>query len=274
MESALLVAPPSGARQALTRHARLLLTGSQPGAFNMALDDALLARAVQTREVVWRVYGWSAPTVSLGRHQIARGHYDLGRARRLGVSFVRRPTGGRAILHAREITYSVTGPLAEIGSLRESYRAINRLLCEALRLHGVAAREAEPASPAQVPGPTPCFESPVTGELVVEGRKLVGSAQVREGGAFLQHGSILVDDDQQVLNELLHVPEAMTPPATLTSILGAPVTIDAFAASLATVLATASGVPPAQMSIDESLSHDVELLQHTRYATEEWTWRR
>lgn len=274
MESALLVSPSSGARQALTRQARLLVTEPGGGAFNMALDAALLARAARTQEVVWRVYGWSAPTVSFGRHQLARGHYDRRRAQTLDVTFVRRPTGGRAILHAREITYSVTGPVADVGSLRESYREINRLLCEALRLHGVAAREANPDSPAHAPGPTPCFESPVAGELVVDGRKLVGSAQVREGGAFLQHGSILVGDDQQLLNELLHVPQAMTPPATLTSVLGAPVTIDAFATSLESVLATASGVPPVRLTVEASLSREIETLQHTRYGTEEWTWRR
>jgi lipoyl(octanoyl) transferase len=85
------------------------------------------------------------------------------------------------------------------GSLRESYRAINRLLLEALRTLGVDAREAQGSRRAPIPGLAPCFEAPVAGEVVAGGRKLVGSAQVRDGDAFLQHGSILIDDDQHLL---------------------------------------------------------------------------
>ena len=202
----------------------------------MAIDEALLRRAQRTGETVYRLYSWSPPTVSLGRNQTARGRYDLGLARARGVHFVRRPTGGRAILHHREITYSVAAPVAAFGTLGESYRAINRLLVEALRLHGVAAREAEAPERTPIPGTTPCFEAPAAGELVAGSgtgaRKLVGSAQVREGDAFLQHGSILVDDDQQLLANLA-TREPSTSPATLRELTGREVTVHEFAAGLA-----------------------------------------
>src|SRR5687767_6811745 len=98
---------------------RTLVSRPADGAANMATDEALLERARTSGECVMRLYEWARPTLSLGRNQAARGHYDLDRARALGVDFVRRPTGGRAVLHHRELTYSVTGPASQLGSLRE-----------------------------------------------------------------------------------------------------------------------------------------------------------
>src|SRR5215210_4848764 len=87
---------------------RTLVSGPADGVENMAIDDALLDRARGSGECVIRLYEWARPTLSLGRNQAARGQYDLARARELGIDFVRRPTGGRAVLHHREVTYSVT----------------------------------------------------------------------------------------------------------------------------------------------------------------------
>src|SRR5438105_3962404 len=107
---------------------RLLQTVPATGAFNMALDEALMAYARETGTWVLRVYSWSSPTLSLGRNQRARGGYDPTRLAQQHIDVVRRPTGGRAILHDREITYSVAAPVADAGDLRESYARINRLL--------------------------------------------------------------------------------------------------------------------------------------------------
>lgn len=254
--------------------ARLLLSAAADGATNMAIDEALLLRARRTGETVFRVYGWAAPTVSLGRNQPARGCYDLEVARARGIDFVRRPTGGRAILHHREITYSVAGPVSAFGSLRESYRAINRLLLEALRTLGIDAREAESSSRAPAPSLTPCFDTPVAGELVAGGRKLVGSAQVRDGDALLQHGSILVADDQHLLAELLVRAKPAPPPATLRALTGRLVTIEEFAGTLASAVEAEEGLALRPLEPDESLLDDVRSLVRTRYALADWTWRR
>lgn len=240
----------------------------------MALDEALLRRAAQTGDVVYRVYAWDSPTVSLGRNQPARGCYDLGLASERGIAFVRRPTGGRAILHSREITYSVAAPISSYGSLSESYRTINRLLLEALRTLGVDAREAEPSTRAPVPSLAPCFAAPVAGELVARGRKLVGSAQVREGDAFLQHGSILVEDDQDLLTELLVHREMSAPPATVRALIGRSITVQEFAGALASAVTAHDGLPPQLMELDEPLLDDVRSLLRTRYTLTAWTWRR
>src|SRR6478735_6154054 len=111
---------------------RLLMVPPHTGAENMARDSALQARAARTGETVFTVYSWSRPTLSFGRNQPARGLYDLGKLGDADIDIVRRPTGGRAILHDREVTYSVTAPVAAAGDLRQSYGRINGLLVRAL----------------------------------------------------------------------------------------------------------------------------------------------
>ncbi|HSR42176.1 MAG TPA: hypothetical protein VLL48_08395, partial [Longimicrobiales bacterium] len=158
----------------------------------MAADHAL-ARDLPSDQAVLRLYGWSGPTLSLGRNEPARGRYDPDLARRLGVALVRRPTGGRAVLHHREVTYAVAAPVAPFGGLRSAYRAINAALVRGLARLGVPAGLAgsDAAGGGLAPDAGACFRAPAPGEVVVGGRKLVGSAQVRFGGTLLQHGSIL-----------------------------------------------------------------------------------
>jgi len=110
----------------------------------MAVDEALLARARATGEAAFRVYTWLRPTLSLGRHQAARGLYSPERAATLGVDVVRRPTGGRAVLHAREVTYSVAAPAAPGEALGAAYARVNHVLLDGLRRLGVDAHLAEP----------------------------------------------------------------------------------------------------------------------------------
>ena len=253
---------------------RTLLSPPLPGADNMALDEALMDRARLSGEAVLRVYTWSEPTLSFGRNQRAAGLYDLEAAATAGVGFVRRPTGGRALLHHREFTYSVTAPAPREGSIRESYHWINRLLIDGLRRLGIGAELATGEKRARVPDATPCFEVPSTGELVVEGRKLVGSAQWRDAGALLQHGSILIDDDQRFASSLLRAGTAAPPPpATLRSVLGrvpdAMEMMDALAASLRS---RADG-EVAGLVFDEALAA-AAAGRRRRYAEDEWTWRR
>jgi lipoate-protein ligase A len=238
------------------------------GAWNMAVDEALMLRARETGEGVLRIYAWSVPTLSLGRHQTARGRYDLERAAELGVRFVRRPTGGRAVLHHREVTYSITAPAGPMGSLRESYGWINRLLVVGLHRLGVEAREAESAAGTPPPGTAPCFEVPVHGEIIAMSRKLVGSAQVREDDALLQHGSILLENDQELASALLVHPVAPPPPpATLTALLGRAPTLGEVAEALKSAL-------PSAEPLDAAPVLEAARILQPRYEDPEWTWRR
>lgn len=253
---------------------RLLLTPPASGAENMALDEALMSRARETGEWVLRVYSWNQPTISLGRNQSARGRYDLDGIRTRGLAVVRRPTGGRAILHHREVTYSVTAPVADAGELRESYARINRLLVAGLASLGVGAEIAAPARRAAAPGMAPCFDEPSGGELTVEGRKLAGSAQWRMDGALLQHGSILIQDDQSALAELVVGGQRPIPsPATLADVLGhSPEPAD-IAAALADAVRTIEDPRASRLAIDEELSARTTALV-VRYLDDDWTWRR
>src|SRR6266566_6444797 len=177
-------------------HWRLLIVAPRSGAENMARDSALQARAARTGETVFSIYSWLRPTLSFGRHQPATGLYDIEKIRSANVDVVRRPTGGRAILHDHEVTYSVTAPLMDAAPLRQTYSRINSILLDGLARLGVGVELASPRERAPAPTMRPCFELPGEGELVARGRKLVGSAQWRDEGAVLQHGSILVEDDQ------------------------------------------------------------------------------
>ncbi len=244
------------------------------GAVNMAWDQALMARARRTGEAVLRVYAWRRPTLSLGRNQTARGAYDLDRAARLGVDFVRRPTGGRALLHHHEVTYSVTAPDAFDTTLRGAYARINALLLDALHALDVPAEAAGTVSRTPSPGLSPCFDEPAAGEIVVGGRKLVGSAQWRHDGAMLQHGSILLADDQGLIADLLRSPRnAVTPPAaTLAAILGAAPPFGRVADALVTALrGTAPHATP--LAVDAMVASDIARAT-AEFRSEQWTWRR
>jgi lipoyl(octanoyl) transferase len=175
----------------------LWLDTARPGWQNMAIDQALLERA-QTGERWLRLYTWQPGCLSFGRHEPAARRYDAGRIAALGLDVVRRPSGGRAVWHGRELTYAVACP-GGIGSLRDSYLEIHRMLRDALAGIGVAA-ELAPTSRAAPVDAGACFARPAGGELMVAGRKIVGSAQLRQGGALLQHGSIRLADDQAVVS--------------------------------------------------------------------------
>ncbi len=243
----------------------------------MARDTALQARAARTSETVFSIYSWERPTLSFGRNQPAAGRYDGEKIRAAGVDVVRRPTGGRAILHHREVTYSVTAPLADAPPLRETYSQINRVLLDGLARLGVAAGIAARSDHAPAPSIRPCFETPTDGELVAAGGKLVGSAQWRDEGALLQHGSILVDDDQSSLPSFAiarvgGIQETLAPPATLTGLLGRSPGAEEVASAMFDAVRSLEDGDAVELSEDEIRADALALIP--RFLDEVWTWRR
>lgn len=188
--------------------------GAHDGATNMAIDEALRA-SVRPGTGTWRWYAWRGPTVSFGRNERLAGRIAPAQLAASGLDAVRRPTGGRALLHHRELTYSVTMPLAAAVPWRAAYDAVNGILLAALRAAGVPVQPATGGGAIAPDGPV-CFDAPAVGELTVAGRKLVGSAVWRHGDTYLQHGSILLHDDQQLLQPLTGASTAPPPAATLT----------------------------------------------------------
>lgn len=179
------------------REWRLHQDGPASGARNMAIDHAL-AETLESDVAVLRLYEWAEPTVSLGRNEPARERWGPGGGGGAAFRFVRRPTGGRAVLHRAELTYAAVLPERAFGGPRAAYAAVNEALVEGLRLLGIGVTLAG-ASTALRPDAGPCFDAPAEGEVTVDGGKLVGSAQARLQGALLQHGAILIEDDQTAL---------------------------------------------------------------------------
>jgi lipoyl(octanoyl) transferase len=189
-------------------------SGPRAGVFNMERDEQL-AVALQdpagSGAQVLRLYGWVPPALSLGHHQDA-STIDEERLRRDGMDLVRRPTGGRAILHHEELTYCVV-MLAGRRSILQVYNAISEALVRGLALYGVsvALQKSQPdfAAAYRDQSSIPCFTSSARYEIEWEGRKLIGSAQRRfadgERDVVLQHGSILCGPAHRRLTEYLRI---------------------------------------------------------------------
>lgn len=194
---------------------RFIKSGAMDPAWNMAIDEAIMNAVSEGKAPpTLRFYGWQPPTLSIGYFQKAADEIDLEKVEARGIGFVRRPTGGRAVLHDQELTYSMI--LSESypdmpKSVTESYRILSNGLLHGFRRLGLQADmvnladEAEKAKYASA-GSAACFDSPSWYELVVEGRKVAGSAQMRQRGVILQHGSILLDMDVDLLFDLLYYP--------------------------------------------------------------------
>ena len=191
---------------------RFLDTGCNDAAFNMAVDEALLlSHEAGHSPPTLRAYTWSTPTLSLGYAQNVAKEVDVAACRRHGVTLVRRPTGGRAVLHDHEATYSVVMPLRVAdreASITEHYHRIGLALAAALRQAGLAVRLERPSILAAAPrsASPACFAAMSRYELSATGRKLVGSAQKRGRRSLLQHGSIPLSMDRQRLFACLRVP--------------------------------------------------------------------
>jgi len=240
----------------------------------MAIDAALLAEAHRSGRAFLRLYRWDPPCLSLGRNEPAARRYDRAAIERLGLDVVRRPTGGRAVWHQHEVTYAVAAPVGALGSLRESYRRIHEWLAAGLRALGVEATLAPngptvPLRPSGSPlgsdGPGACFARPAGGEIVVGGRKLVGSAQVRQRTALLQHGSILLEGSQEIVRVISRQPSVAGGETTLSAVLGRPVGFDEVADAM--IQAWSDGITVA--ACYRPLSPSPAL-----FSDPAWTWRR
>ena len=252
----------------------LLIDPPQEGACNMALDQALLEAAERGGPAVLRLYSWRPATLSFGRNEPALRRYDRAAIEREGLAVVRRPTGGRAVWHDDEVTYAVAAPSDSFGSLREAYRRIHALLAEALASLGAAVALAADR-PAVGVGAGACFASAAGGEVMAaRGGKVVGSAQVRGDGAFLQHGSIILSGAQERVAAV--TVGAAGPPSVvgLASLL-APgrATREEVVRSVVETAHRRWQVPLEPAALPEDIRAAAAALL-PRYRDPDWTWRR
>jgi lipoate-protein ligase A len=251
---------------------QILVDQPRPGYENMARDQGLLDLAEREGIAVLRLYRWKPYCLSFGRNEPALRRYDRERITRENLDTVRRPTGGRAVWHARELTYSVTAPVEQFGTLRDAYRDIHLTLSLALRDLGAGATLAGAGVRTASLDSGACFASPAGGEVMVEGAKVIGSAQLRQGSAFLQHGSLLLEDTQDVVQRVTRGSPPASQDRPLAAILGHSVPLDEIVRAISRN-ATSWGSEWSSWSREAALG--VIARDHeTRFRSEAWTWQR
>ena len=258
---------------------RLLVTEPLDGAANMALDEALLlSRLRGTGPPTLRFFAWQPPAVSLGYGQPLDGRIDLDAAAALGISLVRRPTGGSAILHEGpdlEVTYSVTAAAPDFAGaddLLATYRWIGRALEAGLRRLGapVDMVPVQPSDPAAMPAF--CFARTGSYELEVGGLKLVGSAQRRQGAGFLQHGAVLLGAAPDRLRRVFPAErDPLGGMTTLEAVLGRRPGFDETVEALAQGFRDTHGLELRPAGLSESERELAESLVAGKYGAERWT---
>lgn len=262
---------------------RLIVDAEADGASNMAVDEAILrAVAAGSRPPTLRFYGWSPPCLSLGRNQ-PLADADLAACRVEGIDVVRRPSGGQAVLHADELTYSAilmqTDPRSE-GGVLEAYRRISDGLLLGLEALGVAAVQAVGQRGGEHATTPICFETPSEYEVTVGGRKLVGSAQWRSRGGVLQHGSLPLSGDLTRIVRYVVMEDGEREGkrrllrgrvVTLEEAAGQRFTFQDGVEALAKGLAQALNLDLVQEPLSDEERASARALRQSRYEAEDWT---
>lgn len=261
--------------------------------FNMALDEALLDwHSEGLIPPVVRFYEWNPATLSIGYFQSVEKEIDMEAVERLGLGFVRRPTGGRGVLHEHELTYSVivseTYPNMP-ATVTEAYRVISEGLLLGFQQLGLDAYFSIPDTEEKrqelkKPKSGVCFDSPSWYELVVEGKKVAGSAQTRQKGVILQHGAILLDIDEDKLIQTFkfsseavrdRVKASLSKKAVaINRISQNPVTIDECKVAFKKGFEDALQIELVEFTLTEEQEKYVHELEKKRYANDEWNYKK
>ncbi|WP_409270634.1 biotin/lipoate A/B protein ligase family protein [Neobacillus sp. SCS-31] len=268
-------------------------SGAGSPSFNMALDEALLEwHSKGELPPVIRFYGWSPATLSIGYFQKAEKEINMDAVREHGLGFVRRPTGGRGVLHENELTYSVivseNHPKMPV-SVTEAYRVISEGILHGFRNLGLDANFSIPKTEEEKdslkqPRSSNCFDAPSWYELVVEGRKVAGSAQTRQKGVILQHGSILLDLDEEKLFSLFHYPSERVKDrmmasfknkaVTINEVSQKPISLEEAKAAFKNGFETGLGIELVPYRLTEEQRLEVEKLASDVYENDEWNYKR
>jgi lipoate-protein ligase A len=267
---------------------RLILSPPTAGAFNMAIDEAILESVADgTSPPTMRLYAWDPACLSLGYAQ-PYSDVDHLRLQNLGWDLVRRSSGGRAILHTEELTYALIAPIENphfAGGVLESYRHLSQGLAAALSSMGLvpetksqdSAEDDSPVSPI-------CFQIPSVYEITIERKKLIGSAQVRRRAAVLQHGSLPLQGDITRVCKVLSFPseeqrekaviKLASSAATLASLLREPPTWSDAADAVIKGFTDALEFAFERGELSDMETRRVEELVTSRFANQAWLNRR
>jgi lipoate-protein ligase A len=270
-----------------TNRWRLIKDTAHDGAWNMAVDEAI--REFTAKHIVHptlRLYSWEPYTLSLGRAQpVADADTDKINTRKWGL--VRRPTGGRAILHADELTYAVCAPEDDEivhGGVLESYRKISRGLLEALAFLGITADSLPKSNRLSERNPNPvCFQDPSDYEITFGGMKIIGSAQARRNQGILQHGAIPLFGDISRITQVLSFSEKGSRviaaanlkerAATLTDIIGKKVSRESVSKAIELGFSKAHQIEWMEGSLTIGETKLAQELFKNKYANSVWTYK-
>ncbi|MDN3426801.1 biotin/lipoate A/B protein ligase family protein [Microbacterium sp. APC 3898] len=267
-------------------------SGAGSPAFNMALDEALLAwHSEGLIPPVIRFYSWQPAALSIGYFQNVEKEIDMEAVDRLGLGFVRRPTGGRGVLHEHELTYSiiVSEDYPEMPeTVTEAYRVLSEGLLEGFKNLGLDAYFSVPdteekRADLKKPKSAVCFDAPSWYEMVVEGKKVAGSAQTRQKGVILQHGAILIDLDAEKLLSVFKfsseaakermrskIPEKAV---SINSLREKPVTPDECIRAFKAGFEQALSISLESYNLTVQQLADVKALEKIKYGNSEWNFR-
>lgn len=263
---------------------RLIRSPFQHGSMNMAIDEALMLSTLKNQTPpVLRLYRWNPACLSLG---FAQSTLDIDKAALIvkGWDFVRRPTGGKAILHVDELTYSICAPIDSPvvkGSVLESYRRLSTGLLSALQILGLEANADKEYGALTIGENRPvCFEVPSNYEITASGRKLIGSAQSRKSGGVLQHGTLPLFGDIARITDVLKYPDETSRKearqrvylhaATLEEVIGRHVSWDEAAAACVSGFEKALEIKLVDSDLSQEEQTMAQDLLSLKYGTPEW----
>jgi len=241
----------------------------------MAVDEYLFRLAKSSRNTYLRFYTWLRPAASLGCSQEVSKVVNLEECQRRGVDVVRRMTGGKMVLHHLEVTYSVASSRADIfsASLDGSYRLISEALVSGLKLMGLQPELSSTTAAAYARSNLPCFAYPARNEIEINNRKIIGSAQKRTGSAFIQHGSIPLAKELELLAAISFGldPSRQGNMTSLFDELGRKVGYQEAAGYLQQGFEQFFGIRAAPLELNPDELHIIEDIETNKYSSPRWT---
>ena len=254
----------------------VLDTEPLPGSWNMAVDDFLFRSLRDEPQTYLRFYGWERPTASLGYSQDIRKVVDIEYCKKHGIDVVRRMTGGKLVLHHKEVTYSLCSSDRETftSTLADSYKLISQALMRGFEKMGLSPCLADAPPDSYIKGHLPCFSYPARDEIEVDGKKIVGSAQKRTGAKFIQHGSIPLEENEGLLElvSALGKNESKVRMITLSQALETTVTFDSAVEHLKSGMSEFFNVDMIPKILNSEEKKLIAKIQEERYGNEVWTY--
>lgn len=265
----------------------LLHTDFHHAAVNMAIDECLLIWHSEGKiPPVLRFYGWSKPTLSAGHFQKLEKTIDFSAIERHGCEFVRRLTGGSAVLHDDELTYSITVSEEKSyisDSVRAAYFTLSKGIMAGFTELGIAADYSMPKEHFERDSSAVCFEKPSDYEMLVDGKKISGHAQTRKKGVLLQHGSLPFTMNEQVLFDLFKFStddmrerqrKVFSKKAiTMNEAAGRTITYEEAAQAFQTGFETALNIEFIPLELTKEQWDEVHALAASKYQTDEWNFK-